>query len=130
MEVKRLNAATLTEADLLGLTSVVLGIRAFNVNQGLAAAATVLENWVQNGSHLIIQYNTATRDQVTDHMGPVPFKLGRDRVTVEETPATFLVPKHLMMTYPTPFQRRTLRLGARTRTLLCERVGPSTSCPC
>ncbi len=98
--VKRLNAATLTEADLLGLTSVVLGIRAFNVNQGLAAAQPVLENWVQNGGHLIIQYNTATRDQVTDHMGPVPFKLGRDRVTVEETPATFLVPKHLMMTYP------------------------------
>jgi LmbE family N-acetylglucosaminyl deacetylase len=98
--VKRLNAATLTEADLQGLTSVVLGIRAFNVNQGLAAAQPVLENWVQNGGHLIIQYNTATRDQVTDHMGPVPFKLGRDRVTVEETPATFLAPEHLMMTYP------------------------------
>jgi len=82
------------------LTSVVLGIRAFNVNQGLAAAQPVLENWVQNGGHLIIQYNTATRDQVTDHMGPMPFKLGRDRVTVEETPATFLAPEHLMMTYP------------------------------
>ena len=98
--VKRLNSATLTEADLQGLTSVVLGIRAFNVNQGLAAAQPVLENWVQDGGHLIIQYNTATRDQVTDHMGPVPFKLGRDRVTVEETPATFLAPEHLMMTYP------------------------------
>jgi len=82
------------------LTSVVLGIRAFNVNQGLVAAQPVLENWVQNGGHLIIQYNTATRDQVTDHMGPVPFKLGRDRVTVEETPATFLAPTHPMMTYP------------------------------
>jgi LmbE family N-acetylglucosaminyl deacetylase len=98
--VKRLNAATLTQEDLQGLRSVVLGIRAFNVNQGLAAAQPVLENWVQNGGHLIIQYNTATRDQVTDHMGPVPFKLGRDRVTVEETPATFLAPEHLMMTYP------------------------------
>ena len=98
--VKRLNAATLTQEDLRGLTSVVLGIRAFNVNQGLAAAQPVLENWVQNGGHLIIQYNTATRDQVTDHMGPMPFKLGRDRVTVEETPATFLAPEHLMMTYP------------------------------
>ena len=98
--VKRLNAATLTQEDLQGLRSVVLGIRAFNVNQGLAAAQPVLENWVQNGGHLIIQYNTATRDQVTDHMGPMPFKLGRDRVTVEETPATFLAPEHLMMTYP------------------------------
>ncbi len=100
VEVKRLNAATLTLEDLKGLTSVVLGIRAFNVNQGLVAAQPVLENWVQNGGHLIIQYNTATRDQVTDHMGPVPFKLGRDRVTVEETPATFLAPTHPMMTYP------------------------------
>ncbi len=100
VKVKGLNAATLTQEDLKGLTSVVLGIRAFNVNQGLAAAQPVLENWIQNGGHLIIQYTTATRDQVTDRMGPVPFKLGRDRVTVEETPPTFLAPKHLMMTYP------------------------------
>ena len=79
---------------------MVLGVRAFNVNQGLASAQPLLEEWVRNGGHLIIQYNTATRDQVTDHMGPVPFKLGRDRVTVEETPATFLAPEHPMMTYP------------------------------
>ncbi len=100
VDVKRLDAATMTADDLKGLTSLVLGVRAFNVNQGLAAAQPLMEEWVKNGGHLIIQYNTATRDQVTDHMGPVPFKLGRDRVTVEETPATFLAPEHPMMTYP------------------------------
>ena len=98
--VKILDAATLTMADLQGLTSVVLGIRAYNVNQGLAAAASVLDIWVKEGGHLVIQYNTATRDQVTDHMGPVPFKLGRDRVTVEETPAHVLAALHPMMRYP------------------------------
>lgn len=98
--VKRLKASTLTAEDLKGVTSVVLGIRAFNVNQGLASAQPVLEEWIRNGGHLIIQYNTATRDQVTDHMGPVPFKLGRDRVTVEKTTPAFLAPTHPMMTYP------------------------------
>ncbi len=130
VEVKRLNAATLTEADLLGLTSVVLGIRAFNVNQGLAAAQPVLENWVQNGGHLIIQYNTATRDQVTDHMGPVPFKLGRDRVTVEETPATFLVPKHLMMTYPNALSEADFDWGCKSADSTLRASGTPPLCPC
>ena len=105
VDVKRLNTATLTADDLKGLTSVVLGVRAFNVNQGLASAQPLIEEWVMKGGHLIIQYNTATRDQVTDHMGPLPFKLGRDRVTVEETKPKFLHSTHPMMTYPNPLSQ-------------------------
>jgi hypothetical protein len=49
-----------------------------------------------------VQYNTNGNDLVLDPraLGPYPFTLTRDRVTVEEAPATFLVPSHPLLTTP------------------------------
>ena len=37
---------------------------------------------------------------MTDELGPYPFKLSRDRVTVEEAPVTFLEPEHPLLNFP------------------------------
>jgi hypothetical protein len=64
---------------------------------------------VEDGGTLVIQYNTTPRfsvsgvaDFVTDPatLGPYPFKITRDRVTVEEAPPTFLDPKHPLLNTP------------------------------
>jgi len=48
---------------------------------------------------LVLQYNT-NRGLVTESVGPYPLALGRDRVTVEDTPVSILVPDHPLLTYP------------------------------
>jgi hypothetical protein len=35
-----------------------------------------------------------------DQISPVPFKLSRDRVTIEEAPVTFLLPEHSVLNFP------------------------------
>ncbi|MBK6341366.1 MAG: hypothetical protein IPF41_01935 [Flavobacteriales bacterium] len=49
-----------------------------------------------------MQYTTRTSDMVLPDslIGPYPFKLTRDRVTVEEAPPTFLDPKHPLLNTP------------------------------
>ena len=36
-----------------------------------------------------------TADGPVDYLGPLPFRVSRDRVTVEDAPVTFLKPAHL-----------------------------------
>jgi hypothetical protein len=58
--------------------------------------------YVHNGGTLVDQYNTQSRDMVLPDslIGPYPFTITRDRVTVEEAPPTFLDPKNPLMTTP------------------------------
>jgi hypothetical protein len=58
--------------------------------------------WVEQGGTLLVQYNTSGSDLVMDakRIGPYPFSLTRQRVTVEEAPATFLAPDHALMNVP------------------------------
>jgi hypothetical protein len=50
----------------------------------------------------VVQYDTNGSDLVLDakRIGPFPFTLTRDRVTVEEAPPTFLAPTHPLWTTP------------------------------
>ena len=65
--------------------TVVVGIRAFNVNQSLASNVDQLMEYVKEGGNLIVQYNTAS-PLLTKDLGPYPFGISRDRVTVEGSP--------------------------------------------
>ena len=58
-----------------------------------------LFDWVEAGGTLVVQYNTSF-EQVTDRLGPFPLKLGRDRVTDEESKVTLLAPEHPLLTTP------------------------------
>lgn len=74
-------------ADLSRFDTIVLGVRAFNTRPRLAPARPRLFDWVSKGGTLVVQYNT-TGELVADALGPYPFKLSRDRVTVEDAPVT------------------------------------------
>ena len=62
--------------------AIVVGIRGFNTNEDLALHQSVLMDYVRAGGNLIVQYATST-PLVTKTLGPYPFLIGRDRVTVE-----------------------------------------------
>lgn len=65
--------------------TIIVGIRAYNVNKTLADNQQVMMGYVKAGGHLIVQYNTSA-PLLVDHLGPFPFTITRDRVAVESAP--------------------------------------------
>ena len=78
--------------------TVIVGIRAFNTNQSLANNADQLMEYVKEGGNVIVQYNTSS-PLLTRELGPYPFSISRDRVTVEGSPVEVDF-KHQLMIYP------------------------------
>ncbi|WP_296701479.1 PIG-L family deacetylase [Algoriphagus sp.] len=65
--------------------AIVVGIRAYNTNIDLIENQQVLMEYVKSGGNVVVQYNTSG-GLLSNDMGPYPFKLSRDRVTVENSP--------------------------------------------
>lgn len=65
--------------------AIVVGIRAYNTNESLAANQQVLMGYVVSGGNLIVQYSTSS-PLLTSQIGPFPFTIGRDRVSVQNSP--------------------------------------------
>jgi hypothetical protein len=95
--------------ELQKYDAIVTGIRAYNATKGMKELHPLLLQYVAEGGTLIVQYNTTPRFAVSgvedfqidpSTLGPHPFKITRDRVTVEEAPPTFLDPKHPLLTTP------------------------------
>ena len=80
--------------------AVVLGIRIYNVKPELLNFSDLLNQYVEEGGNLIMQYNTAYRSLKGKQFGPYPFELSRNRVTEEDAEVTFLNPEHPILNTP------------------------------
>lgn len=107
--VEMIDPVSITAEGLKKYDAIVTGIRAYNTAKALKQTHPLLLKYVEDGGTLVIQYNTTPRfsvsgvsDFVIDPatLGPHPFKITRDRVTVEEAPPTFLDPKHPLLNTP------------------------------
>ena len=100
--VEMIDPTTATLAGLKKYDAIVTGIRAYNTVEAMRTFNTTLMKYVEEGGTLVCQYNTRSSDMmVPDSLfGPYPFKLTRDRVTVEEAPATFLQRDHPLLNFP------------------------------
>ncbi|MCH7412223.1 PIG-L family deacetylase [Belliella sp. R4-6] len=78
--------------------TIIVGIRAFNTNQELANNVNQLMEYVKEGGNVIVQYNTSS-PLLTRELGPYPFSVSRDRVTVEESPVEVDF-NHPLMRFP------------------------------
>ena len=101
-EVTLLTDADLDRGDFSSYDAVVAGIRAYNTRDRLELAHEKLMKYVENGGTMVVQYNTANQldDLAVPVPGPYPFKITRDRVTVEEAPVTLLAADHPVLTAP------------------------------
>jgi LmbE family N-acetylglucosaminyl deacetylase len=97
-EVTLLSDSDLEQRDLSAFDAIVTGVRAYNTRANLRANLPRLLAYVQNGGTLIDQYNVTDGNLVP--MGPYPFKVGHDRVTVEEAPVTFANPASPLLRTP------------------------------
>jgi LmbE family N-acetylglucosaminyl deacetylase len=100
--VERIDPAAVGDAELDRLDAIVTGIRAYNTVPALARLQPRLLAYVERGGTLVVQYNTIGSDLLLDarSIGPRPFALTRQRVTLEDAPPTFLQPDHHLLNVP------------------------------
>ena len=94
LEDKDMTLDKLTQFD-----AVVVGVRAYNTNERMKHYQATLMSYVKNGGNLIIQYNT-NMDLVMKDLGPYPFELTRDRITVEGSEVRFISPSSPVLNLP------------------------------
>ena len=91
-----LSAEELASGDLSQWNVIVIGIRAYTARPELAAAETRLEEFVERGGTLVVQYQSST------FPAPLALTLGRmpERVVDEQAPVKLLVPANLLLAWP------------------------------
>ena len=113
-EAAVLTAEDLAFGDLSRFSAIVTGIRAYETRRDLRSVHPRLMEWVEEGGHLVVQYNRATFNQVSPHRTrsrrrpraqtspfvPYPAVTGRDRITDETAPLRVLAPEHPLLTLP------------------------------
>lgn len=98
-EVTILDEKEIMTGDLSRFDAIVTGVRAYNTQERLRYWQPRLMEYVKAGGVMLVQYNTNGKLHAPE-AGPFPFSLSRDRVTDENAPVTFLLPKDSVFTYP------------------------------
>lgn len=127
--VRPLNPSRMTAEDLKGLDAVLTGVRAYNTTPDMDRANAVLEPWIRRGGRLVMQYTTASSDRTADQMGPIPFELGRLRVTREDAVPRFLVPQHPLLSSPNAINARDFEGWVQERGLYFAQTWPAEFTP-
>lgn len=98
-EVHQLSENEILNGDLSVYDAIIVGVRAYNVDQRLAIDQPRLMEYVKNGGNLLVQYNNSN-GLVTKNIGPYPFKVVNERVTDENAKVTILDPNNPVLNYP------------------------------
>jgi hypothetical protein len=97
--VTQLSNEQLKDGDLSTFDAIVVGIRAYNTRASLKYTHPRLLKYAEDGGTLVIQYNTLN-ELILEPPGPFPFRIARDRVSVEEAPITILDSAHPLLNTP------------------------------
>jgi LmbE family N-acetylglucosaminyl deacetylase len=99
LSVTILDDSNLTPDQLRGFDAIVIGVRAFNVRNGLPSQLPALFAYVENGGTVISQYNRPDGLK-TNQLAPFELHLSGDRITDENATVTFLAPDHPVLNAP------------------------------
>jgi hypothetical protein len=97
--VKILDDKKFSPEQLQGVDAVVIGVRAFNVRDNIAAVMPALFEFIKNGGTVISQYNRPDKMK-TEKIAPYDLHISADRVTDEKAAITFLAPEHPVLNSP------------------------------
>ncbi len=98
-QVSLLSENEILTSSLANYDAIIVGVRAFNINNRLPVEQPKLMDYVKNGGTLLVQYNN-NNGLVTNHIGPYPFNVVNVRVTDENAPVTILNPADPVLNYP------------------------------
>lgn len=106
-QVDMLSDSDINPTSLSQYDAIIVGIRAYNINERLRFHQPKLLKYVEEGGTMIIQYNTSRGLKIPmEEMGPYPLKLSRDRVTVEEAEVRLLKPDHVVLNFPNKITKK------------------------
>lgn len=96
-----LNQADMNFNYLQQFDAIVVGVRAYNINEYLSNKNDILNQYIENGGNLIVQYIRGNQAGTKDiKAGPYPFSVSSTRVTEENAKVDFLLPGHPAFNYP------------------------------
>jgi LmbE family N-acetylglucosaminyl deacetylase len=100
MNVRLLDAAALDGAAFDSLQTIVIGPRAYEVDEAVRRAHPRLLRFVERGGSLVVQYQQYAF--LAGGFAPLPFTIARphDRVTDETAAVTLLDPAHALLRTP------------------------------
>ncbi|HET9425962.1 MAG TPA: PIG-L family deacetylase [Gemmatimonadaceae bacterium] len=98
--VKSIAVEALPALDPRAYSTLVIGPRAFEANEGLGAASALIQDYARRGGTVVVQYQ-----QTANRPGVLPFPVtfatpSVDRVTDENATVTFLDPGHRVVRAP------------------------------
>jgi LmbE family N-acetylglucosaminyl deacetylase len=85
--------------NLARFDAIVVGVRAYNTRSRLRALQAKLLDYVARGGTLVVQYQTADR-ALDGKLGPLPFTISRQRVSVENAEVRFPNAQHPALVRP------------------------------
>jgi LmbE family N-acetylglucosaminyl deacetylase len=97
--VIELNEDEITSDKIKNFDAIILGIRALNTNNKTKYYQDILHRYVADGGTMMVQYNT-NRGLKVDKVAPLKLKVGRGRVTDENSEVKIIAPEHELMQYP------------------------------
>jgi LmbE family N-acetylglucosaminyl deacetylase len=107
-----LTSEDLAFGDLSRFSTIVTGIRAYETRPDLRSSHPRLLRWVEEGGHLVVQYNRAAFNRVAPGRGgepspaetspftPYPAVVTSKRISDETAPVRVLAPGHPLLTSP------------------------------
>jgi LmbE family N-acetylglucosaminyl deacetylase len=99
--VEFLQESDIVLSKILKYDAIVVGIRAYNIHEWITNKNEVINQYIQQGGHLIVQYlksNFVGNKRVK--VGPYDFAMSSVRVTEEKAPVKFLLPAHPILNVP------------------------------
>ncbi|MGP4079027.1 NEW3 domain-containing protein [Pseudalkalibacillus sp. R45] len=104
MDVTRISDGELANGDLSQYDTIVTGIRAYLSREDLLNNNAHLLEYVENGGHLVVQYNKPWDNWDPNATAPYPLTIGQPsiewRVTDETSEYEVLQPNHTLLNYP------------------------------
>lgn len=86
----------LSKLDLSQYKVIIAGVRLYNTSKEIHRLHNAINNFIYNGGKYIVQYNTSKENDI----GPYPFKVGKSRVTEENSIVTITDSSCIELNYP------------------------------
>lgn len=97
--VTLLSDEDIASTDLSRFDAIIAGVRVYNTRPTIRNQQKRLLEYVDKGGTYMVQYVTQQRLE-SENLGPYPFVVTRDRVSVETAQMTFLNPQHPLLNTP------------------------------
>lgn len=131
-EVVYLKEKDLTLNQLKALDAIVVGIRAYNMHEYLSHQNEILNQYIEQGGNLIVQYLKSNQVGLRKvQVGPYAFNVNASkRVTQEDALVTFTLPNHSVLNFPNPINQNDFAHWVQERsTYQAENVDAHFSMP-